>query len=81
MYITDEATAQDFGYDSLAAMQEVGEDQQEIYEWWFVSEWLFNQLQQTGEPVINSDYGYLWGRTCTGQAIFLDSVIRTSMTV
>jgi hypothetical protein len=75
LYITDEATAQDYGFDTQEAMQEAGEDQQEIYEWWFVSEWFYERLRSVGEPVIDSDYGYLWGRTCTGQAISLDSVI------
>lgn len=77
LYITDEATAKDYGFDSLEAMQETGDDRQEIYEWWFVSKWLYERLREAGEPVINSDYGYLWGRTCTGQAIFLDSVIES----
>ena len=75
LYITDEATAKDYGFDSLEAMQEAGEDLQEIYEWWFVSRWLYENLRKAGEPVIDSNYGYLWGRTCTGQAIFLDAVI------
>lgn len=75
LYITDEETAQDYGFASLEAMQESGEDQQEIYEWWFVSRWLYERLRAEGEPVLDSDYGYLWGRTCTGQAISLDSVI------
>lgn len=74
-YITDEATAQDYGYDSLEAMQEAGADQQEIFEWWFVSRRLYERLKAADEPVIDSDYGYLWVRTCTGQAIALDSVI------
>jgi hypothetical protein len=41
-------------------MQDAGEDQQEIFEWWFVSSWLYERLRDEGEPVINSDYGYLW---------------------
>lgn len=75
LYITDEATAKDHGFDSLEAMQDAGEDYQEIFEWWFISRWLYEDLRKAGEPVIESDYGYLWGRTCTGQAIFMDSVI------
>lgn len=75
LYITDEATAKAYGYDSLEAMQEAGEDRREVYEWWIVSRWLYERLRQKGEPVIDSDYGYLWGRTCTGQAILLDAVI------
>lgn len=76
LYITDEATAKAYGYDSLEAMQDAGEDQQEIFEWWFVTGWLYEHLQAAGEPVINCDYGFIWGRTCTGQAISLDGVIR-----
>ena len=75
LYITDEETAKDYGFASLEAMQDSGDDRQEIYEWWFVSRWLYERLRKTGSPVIDSDYGYLWGRTCTGQAISLDTTI------
>ena len=75
LYITDEETAKDYGWGSLEAMQDAGEDQQEVFEWWFVSSWLYKQLKTEGKPVVDSAYGYIWGRTCTGQAISLDSVI------
>lgn len=75
LYITDDATAKEYGYDSLEAMQESGEDQQEIFEWWFVTEWFYQQLRKRNQPVLKSDYGYLWGRTCTGQVIYMDGVI------
>ena len=48
---------------------------QEIYEWWIVSSWLLEKLEAHGEPVLKTDFGDWWGRTCTGQAILLDSVI------
>ena len=64
LYITDEAIAKDYGFTSLEAMQETGDDRQEIYEWWFVRQWLYGKLRREGEPVIDSEYGYLWGRTC-----------------
>jgi predicted RNA-binding Zn-ribbon protein involved in translation (DUF1610 family) len=53
------------------------EDQEahEVYEWWFVTEWLYEKLKAQGEPVIKSNYGYLWGRGATGQAILLDGVM------
>jgi hypothetical protein len=47
---------------------------QEVYEWWAVSPWLFEELKKRGEPVIDT-FPHIWGRTCTGQAIALDSVI------
>ena len=48
----------------------------EIYEHWIVSTWLANQLRDRGEAVEMDFYGLtVWGRTCTGQGIALDSVI------
>jgi hypothetical protein len=47
---------------------------QEVYEWWAVSPWLFEELRKRGEPVIDT-FPHLWGRTTTGQAIALDSAI------
>ena len=49
----------------------------EIYEWYLVSNWLYERLKQNDEVVYAyNDYNYFWGRTCTGQAICLDSVIK-----
>lgn len=47
----------------------------EIFEWWIVSDWLADKLEVHGEPILKSDYGTWWGRTCSGQAISMDSVI------
>jgi len=53
------------------------EEEQEIYEYWIVSSWLGEKLRAAGEPVLERAYlGWIWGRACTGQAIYLDSVIR-----
>jgi len=52
-----------------------GEHVKTIYEWWTVSSWLERHLEQQHEPILRNDYGVWWGRTCTGQAIYLDSVI------
>ena len=48
---------------------------QEIYEYWIVTPWLGEKLRDKGEPVLERWGGWIWGRTCTGQAILLDSVI------
>jgi len=45
---------------------------QEPLEWWRVSKWACEQLRAVGEPVLDNDYGYWWGRTCSGQSIELD---------
>ena len=48
---------------------------QEIYEYWIVTPWLGEKLRDKGEPVLERWGGWIWGRTCTGQAILLDGVI------
>ena len=48
---------------------------QEIFEWYVCSDWLIKQLEKQKEPILHTDYGSWWGRTCAGQSIFLDSVI------
>lgn len=45
----------------------------EVFEWWKVSSWLLEKLQQKGHVVI--PHANIWGRSTTGQAILLDSVI------
>jgi len=50
-------------------------ERQEIYEYWIVSSWLGEKLREKGEPVLERGGGWIWGRTCTGQAILLDDVI------
>ena len=51
------------------------QEPQEIFEWWIVTEFLYNKLKDKGEPVLEWGNNYYWGRTTTGQAILLDSVI------
>ena len=48
----------------------------EVLEWWLINSWLAEWLRQEGEVVIE-EYGcYWWGRSTSGQAIYLDSVIQ-----
>jgi hypothetical protein len=47
----------------------------EIFEWWAVSSFLFEKLQEKGFCVVDAGSCYVWGRTTTGQAILLDGVI------
>ncbi|HDK7195006.1 TPA: hypothetical protein PTV74_003313 [Clostridium botulinum] len=60
----------------IEELEEEQEEPQEIFEWWVVSNWLANKLEQYGEPILNSDYGTWWGRTCTGQALKLDYIFQ-----
>ena len=48
----------------------------EIFEFWAVSEWLGEKLIASGEVVFNMLDFTVWGRTCSGQSIALDSVIQ-----
>ena len=68
-----------FNYDNIENLytQADGEEEpQEIYEWWQVSDWLYSQLNDLGEPILSTNYGFYWGRTCTGQSIILDGTIQ-----
>lgn len=51
------------------------DDHHEIYEWWLVTNWFADKLRAQSEPVLDNDYGTWWGRTGTGQAIYIDGVI------
>ena len=47
----------------------------EILEWWLVTSWLADRLEEHGEVVIR-EYGCRWwGRMTSGQAVWMDSVI------
>lgn len=48
---------------------------QEIFEWWIVTEFLYDKLKAKGHPVLEWGNNYYWGRCTTGQAIMLDGVI------
>lgn len=49
----------------------------EIYEWWAVDSWFGRKLAERGEHVVDGEHGgSMWGRTCTGQAIKIDGVVR-----
>ncbi len=54
---------------------EENQQAQDIYEWWLVSEWLERKLKDQGEPILDNAYGSWWGRTSSGQAIYMDGVI------
>jgi uncharacterized UPF0160 family protein len=62
--------------DDLYLMEHAEEEPQEIFEWWIVSDWMANHLSSKGCPILRSDYITLWGRTTTGQAIYMDGVIQ-----
>jgi len=58
--------------DDVCQQCDDGEVVVEIFEWYHVDRYLAGQLAERGEVVLE---GEIWGRQCTGQAIFLDSVM------
>lgn len=55
--------------------EEIEYEAQEIFEWWIVTEYLYDKLKAKGCPVLQWGNNYYWGRCTTGQAILLDGVI------
>ena len=51
------------------------DEYQEIFEWWIITEYLYDKLKEKGQPVLEWSNSYYWGRCTTGQAILLDHVI------
>lgn len=47
----------------------------EIFEWWAISQYLFEKLKDLGYCVVDAGSCYIWGRTTTGQAVLLDHCI------
>jgi hypothetical protein len=65
-----------FSIDDIENLNDAETDEyQEIFEWWATSDWLADKLREHHQPILTNDYGTWWGRTCTGQAIKMDSVI------
>lgn len=62
--------------EQIEELKKEEEEVQEILEFWKISEWLYYKLREQGEPVLDSDFGYYWGRTCSGQSITMDYCIR-----
>lgn len=48
----------------------------EIYEWWLVTDWLADKLEEAGKPILRAANCAWWGRTCTGQNIILDGTLQ-----
>ena len=64
-------------YDEIKNYYDTDDDDiPDILEWWLVSEWLADKLIEDGDPVIKNGHGMWWGRTCCGQAIYMDENIQ-----
>jgi hypothetical protein len=54
--------------------KDASEEYNDVFEWWFVTDWFAEKLAEHGETVIQGWHN-VWGRTCTGQAIAMDWVV------
>jgi len=84
--LTDEEIKDNYEYDLkgkdeeeinefIQNVRDRGEDQKEIFEYWCVTEWLYEKLKQLNQPVTQWENLNIWGRTCMGQAIALDNTM------
>lgn len=48
----------------------------EIFEWWLVSPYLAGELKEQGEVIIDALDCHWWGRTTSGQAVYMDAAIQ-----
>lgn len=58
----------------LWELESLDPEPREIYEWWFVSDFLARKLIEMGYPVLKHEA--IWGRCTSGQAIKMDWVIK-----
>ena len=78
-YKSDETIKSEYDVKTEEEIQEIrdnGEDMQEVFEHWLCSDWFINQMKNQNEPILEADLGVWWGRTCTGQSIYLDHNIQ-----
>ena len=83
-YMSDEEIIQEYGAYArpmtdeqvIEHVRDNGEDVNEVFEWYLVSDWFLDRLREINEPIIDNDYGEYWGRCGTGQAICLDHNIQ-----
>ena len=56
-------------------VKDLESEPREIFEWWAVSRYMYDELKKLGYCVVDTGSCYVWGRATTGQAILLDYVI------
>lgn len=57
----------------LNDLENLESEPQEILQWFYISEWLANELNKINEPVIiRNGSPSIWGRTCCGQDVACD---------
>ena len=62
--------------DSLWDKIENSNELDEVYEWWLVTPYMADLLKENGEVIFAGYDCYWWGRTTSGQALYMDWVIQ-----
>ena len=57
------------------SLQNFDEDT-DVLEWWLVTPYMADMLKNNGEVILAAYDCYWWGRTTTGQALYMDWVIQ-----
>lgn len=56
--------------EEIDELNDLESESQEVFEWWMVSNFLAEKLNELGHPTLTDEN--IWGRCTTGQAILLD---------
>lgn len=79
VWVNDDEEFEGVEYDTaqdVCENENIDYDHIEAYEFWVVSDWLADKLEEKGEMIAHDIMGFtIWGRSTTGQAISLDHVI------
>ena len=59
----------------LDNLQNINENS-EVLEWWLVTPYMADMLRENGEVILSAYDCYWWGRTTSGQALYMDGVIQ-----
>lgn len=62
-------------WDEVCDLHHLEPNIDEVYEHWLVSDWFARRLREKGEIVADLCGLTIWGRCCTGQAIYIDGVV------
>ena len=62
--------------DSLWDKIENSNELDEVLEWWLVTPYMADMLKNNGEVILVAYDCYWWGRTTSGQALYMDWVIQ-----
>ena len=53
---------------------------QEVAEWWLITDSrLVDLMKETGRVILDNDFGSWWGRTCSGQSVYMDGAIQEAL--